>query len=145
MEKPRRRKREVGKEKLEKSRENRRRGAVESGEFAVPAVAGGEERPRTAPRPGGSEIPEAVGGANQPEGLSKHSGAVHSRDGIHRHSGKRYADWSDVNQTTQEATMEMIAFDSHKRYTLASVERPDWKLLREERIERAGVNSVHEV
>ena len=30
--------------------------------------------------------------------------------------------------------MQYIAFDAHKRYTLASVERPDGRLVRQERI-----------
>jgi len=36
--------------------------------------------------------------------------------------------------------MEIIAFDSHKRYTLASVETREGRLVREERIRHARGN-----
>jgi len=66
---------------------------VESGEFAVPAVAGGEERPRTEPRTTPPEIYRNVVAKSQGRGRSgrveepsKRSAAVHGRGGIHRSS-----------------------------------------------------------
>ena len=41
--------------------------------------------------------------------------------------------------------MEIVAFDSHKRYTLARVERTDGQLLKEERINHYRCPEIHKV